>query len=541
MRRAARGLISNEVVDDALALIERAGVAQWLEDELKARQRRPGRSRAISVEALLCALLILATDDRALHLSDATEVLFCRLSERSRTTLAITGRVSDHRSFLARYRQVRYLFGAVAAVMDPSGLVKNRRLGDDEFQERSHLVSEAEAQGARARLERFMGDLLRASVEEQCGEVPQQMAYGLDATPIPLFSRGPSRRSGLCASDPDGGWYVRDGDHREREDHKGRPRSRVAWALEATVATTASGQPGDVSSFPNLVVGLALGRPGIDPGGTAVRVLKGVVARGFAPGPLGVDRAYSAALATRFHLPVRALGFDLVVDYRIDQLGRQANSGGAVMVEGTWYCPSMPEALVNATIDLRAGRIDAATYAARIGARSDFALRRKSGPDVDGYERFACPAQGERPKVRCALRPPSLSALGRRTAPSPPLDPPALCRQRAITIAPDVSARFAQSLSFGTQLWARHYATLRNTIEGWNGFAKDPAHEALAEPGRRRVRGVAAQGILVTFLYVAANLRKIETHEKQMANREALVARKRARRRRTSLTDYLPG
>jgi hypothetical protein len=235
---------------------------------------------------------------------------------------------------------------ARSTLLDPSGLLKNCRIKEDEFAGRCTPPSAEDAELARARLERFMGDLLCASVAEYPGGVPPgPLAYGLDATPIPLFSRGPSRRAGLCASDPDGGWYVRDGDHREREDHQGRPRSRVAWALEATVATTASGVPGTIGSFPNLVVGLALGRPGTDPGGTAVRVLAGVVSRGFVPGVLGVDRAYSTAFSTRFHLPVRAMGFDLVVDYRIDQLGRQANSHGAVMVEGTWYCPSMPEAL----------------------------------------------------------------------------------------------------------------------------------------------------------------------------------------------------
>jgi hypothetical protein len=36
---------------------------------------------------------------------------------------------------------------------------------------------------------------------------------------------------------------------------------------------------------------------------------------------------------------------------------------------------------------------------------------------------------------------------------------------------------------------------LRNTIEGLNGYAKDPAHQALAQPARRRVRGIAAQSI----------------------------------------------
>ncbi|MGC8498743.1 MAG: hypothetical protein ACP5OV_04500 [Acidimicrobiales bacterium] len=290
-------------------------------------------------------------------------------------------------------------------------------------------------------------------------------------------------------------------------------------------------------SFPNLVVGLPLGRPGVNPGATAARVLAGARERGFAPGPLGVDRAYSSSLATSFHLPVRAMGYRPVMDYRVDELGRQANSHGAVLVEGTWYCPGMPEVLLAATLDLRNGRVDDATYRARITARADYALRRKSGPDADGYERFACPALGH-PKVRCELRPTSLLAIGKRPVTSPET-PPLLCSQSASTIAPDVAARHAQSLAYGSEEWARHYATLRNTIEGRNGFAKDPAHEALAQPGRRRVRGIAAQGIFVTLLLVAANLRKIDAHHQQMAKREAVEARKRARRRRVGLQDYL--
>jgi hypothetical protein len=237
---------------------------------------------------------------------------------------------------------------------------------------------------------------------------------------------------------------------------------------------------------------------------------------------------------------VRAMGFDLVVDYRVDQLGRQANSHGAVMVEGTWYCPSMPEVLVNATIDLRAGRIDERTYAARICARADFALRRKSGPDADGYERFICPARGPHPKVRCSLCPSSLSAFGKRTVREPPAEAPALCRQSAITIAPDVGVRHVQSLAFGSEPWARTYATLRNTIEGWNAFAKDPAHEALEAAPRRRVRGIAAQGVFVTLLFVAANLRKIDTYKDQLEDIRGIEERKRARRRRVSVSDYLP-
>ena len=43
------------------------------------------------------------------------------------------------------------------------------------------------------------------------------------------------------------------------------------------------------------------------------------------------------------------------------------------------------------------------------------------------------------------------------------------------------------------------YATLRNSNEGMNGFIKDGAREAIDDPERRRIRGVAAQSVLVVF------------------------------------------
>ena len=91
----------------------------------------------------------------------------------------------------------------------------------------------------------------------------------------------------------------------------------------------------------------------------------------------------------------------------------------------------------------------------------------------------------------------------------PPPEPPRLCTQTAITIAPDIGARYRQDLPYGAPAWHARYATLRNTIEGLNGYAKDPAHEALAQPARRRVRGIAAQSIFTALLLMAANIRKI--------------------------------
>ncbi len=80
---------------------------------------------------------------------------------------------------------------------------------------------------------------------------------------------------------------------------------------------------------------------------------------------------------------------------------------------------------------------------------------------------------------------------------------------------------------------------MRNTIEGLNGYAKDTAHQALAQPGRRRARGIAAQSTFTALLLIAANIRKIRARRALTAPGKARTTQ-RARRRRTSLRDYHP-
>ena len=116
---------------------------------------------------------------------------------------------------------------------------------------------------------------------------------------------------------------------------------------------------------------------------------------------------------------------------------------------------------------------------------------------------------------------------------------PRLCLQTAITIAPDTGARYRQDLPYGSPAWHQRYATLRNTIEGLNGYAKDTAHQALAQPGRRRVRGIAACSLFTALLLTAANIRKIRAWRALTASDQAGTTC-RARRRRTSLRDHLP-
>ena len=535
---AARGGISDQTAAFAAELIDRSGKAPVIEAALA---HATGRPRPLPVRAVLTALLCLALDDRPLFLTEATRLLFCQLSPAARGLLGVPGTAPTERAFKAAYRRVRYCFGALCSVIDPSALPKNRRLTQQDLTARTKPMTPGQAEAARGRLEAFINGLLEASISALTDA--ERAAFdggtGLDATPVPLFSRGPSKRTGLSASDPDGGWYVREGDHRDREDDKGKPLRKIAWALEATIATTAR-PPGAPPACPNLAIGLALARPGEDPGGTGARVLASAAARGHKTGWLGYDRAYTQALPERFHLPARALGYSPVMDYRDDQLGIQAGTGGALLVEGTWYCPALPGPLITATTRLRGHAIGRDLYDQQITARRPYQLKRKDGPDTDGYQRLSCPAAGKHPRLICPLRQASLSPRdGRAKALQPPPEPPKICTQSAITIAPGTGARYRQDLPYASPAWHARYATLRNTIEGLNGLVKDPAHEALAQPARRRVRGIAAQSIFTALLLTAANIRKIRAWRALTPRDKARITH-RTRRRRTSLRDYLP-
>ena len=439
----AGGGVSDDTVAFAAELIDRSGTAPVIEAALA---HRTGRPRPLPVRAVLTALLCLALDDRPLFLTDATRLLFQQLSQTSRRLLGVPGTATTERAFKAAYRRVRYCFGAICSVMDPSPLPKNRRLTEQDLKARAKPMTPAQAQAARSRLEAFINALIEASISAlTAGELgAYDGSAGLDATPVPLFSRGPSRRTGLCASDPDGGWYVREGDHREREDDKGKPLRKISWALEATIATMAR-PPGAAPACPDLAIGLALTRPGEDPGGTGARVLTSLAARGHKTGWLGYDRAYTQALPERFALPARALGYFPVMDYRADQLGIQANTGGAILVEGTWYCPALPEPLITATTRLRDHAITRELYHQQITARRPYQLKRKDGPDADGYQRLSCPALGKHPGLiaRCATprchpatgvprhsshRPNRPGSAARPRSPSPRTSAPATAR-----------------------------------------------------------------------------------------------------------------
>ena len=73
-----------------------------------------------------------------------------------------------------------------------------------------------------------------------------------------------------------------------------------------------------------------------------------------------------------------------------------------------------------------------------------------------------CPAAAG--KIQCPIKPPSMG--------------------RGIHVPPEGGDEDVQELAYGSEDWPRVYHRIRNSIEAFNGFAKNDNHEAIAHAAR---------------------------------------------------------
>jgi len=563
---------ADHFVARVLDIFERSVVTeQVLAWEAEQRKGPGGRTPTVPYLAVIVAVALAAFSNQPLLHSVFSDILYFQISPTMRSRLGIKEPAIPHTpgpmsskglAEKARYQAVRRRFAALVALMDPSPLPKNKRLSDEAFQNAvATRLEQIGHEGLALRYDRLRW-FINAVIEESIKLLPRDFrrrwkgSAAVDATAVPAFARPSRPRRGekwrrdsppeFHSADPDAGLYRRT--PRASDDENAPRLSGITiHAYEATLVVMGPDRPKEDDHVPTLVVAMApLHKPGHEPGLQAVRALQNLVEdRGHPAAYLAADRAYTDAKPENFAYPVRALGYSVVLDYAEDHLGVMGEMQGFLFIEGAFYSPSIPEALRNATTDLRRGLIDEPTWRARIEERRHYVALRKQGVDADGYGRWMCPALGPKAKVACPLRPASLRHDGRVTVRVEPdrllrAEPPLCCTQGSVTIGPGAGpvAKLRQELLYGSPEWETTYHGLRSPIEGMNGYLKDGAYSALADPQRRRVRGVGAQSIFVAFLVLAANVRKIDAFRKSMERATSEGPKSRARRRTMSVRDH---
>ncbi|TYP87134.1 hypothetical protein [Blastococcus xanthinilyticus] len=537
-------------VEWVIAFIEKTGLPAFFNDKINAGKKKAGRPGRVSILGVLVALWLCAETGRgmlALHMRD---VLFHQISPAMQDKIGIRADAVPS----APDKRLAYDLSSVACVsrrfrlmlshIDPSPLPKNRRMAWEDLDRLKRDLAVDDMERLQASLDWVCNQMLEAAWRTLPRAVRRQYRGNacIDATPMKVGVR--SYNATVCASDPDAGIYVRDGDHADPSDKdqpavKGkakrfqRKNSVRFFAYDVHLIVAADTRPGVKQHLPSVPLAMTVTRPGEDPAGSARRMFASAEQRNHPTGYLSGDALYSNQNEAEYQIPALAAGRKVVMTYTDAQLGNQgSHASGAHLIEGWYYCPSMPADLVNATVDYRADRIDHATWQQRITERQHYRMRRAEKVNARGYERYRCPAAGANPIAVCPFKERSENERATRQADQTTVDArieidpsnvptddngvrPQVCRQETVSIHVTDDAKFRQSLQYGTEEHYSLYNLMRQSQEGEHGRAKDEAYQGLGSPSRRRMRGRAVQSLFAAFLLAAASVRKIDTFLKK--------------------------
>lgn len=512
-------------------------ITELRDEERKQKKKRPGgRPAYLDDRAVLVIIMTLVLLDLPLLFTRATDLLECFGPKEFREL----GIPHDKATRAALYHRIHRAWNRCVSVIDPLPYPKRRLLTKEEWAEIEAKRNAAISKEKLTELRRVCNHLLEATHRWALDKDPGIFAsfdnnYCTDATLVATFGkRGTPKRSRYVSREPDASWYTRDGDH--RDDGQGKHK-KLVWGYEAHLVVLAGDSLED--GFPRIVIAIDFDKPGYDVSGHGRRTVESNHERRHEPGFLVADRAYLPnSKPENLQIPLRKMGYELCFDYQTNQLGITANHKGAIQVEGTWFCPAMPQELIDATKNFRAGTIDEETYRARIESRRAYRFRRAAKPQADGSVPMMCPAAGISATVVCPLK----KSVRKKTAglphiSNPPTHPDEVCiNRKTTTFEGDAGAKFAQALLYESPEWKKRYASARNTIESTNAYLKDANHGALHDGGRRRAAGFATQFLFTTLIVLAANVRKIETFLENKAS--AVVTRLPKLRRRDRLDKY---
>jgi hypothetical protein len=520
----------------AAGLIDKSGVVDEVErwrNSDRVATAPGGRPQTIGTRTILVLFLLLSIEHSAQLVSEMAAIPHSRLRPESMEYLGLGGTKSysggKRRTRAQWYFLCWRAFHRVVATVDPRPIATTKR---GKFPSKEEV--EAMRQGWTAeglvtkhdRLKSFTSRMLEMTWQLVPDEFRENWRGDtcVDASVVPAYARrGAPFGSTHGPIEPTAGWYVRDVNHKIPTDKRKIKKAIFGW--DATVVVQTNHDPSTPAGFPQLIAGMGVTVPGQDLIRTARELYEDLARRGHPAGRATGDRGYApSAKPEDYQVPLRKLGYDIVSDYKIDQLGEDSGAEyeGAIQVEGAWYCPSMPLGLVNATKEFRDGTIDHKTWRLRIVERRAYMFRAKEKPDSKGRVPWMCPARGPGATVLCPLVEtcsPNPDELTPILNPPPPARQGKACTNKSsVTIPITAGAKHAQAMQYASPEWQTVYSSDRNTIEGMNGFFKDSSKEAVADAGRRRVRGFAAAQLSLCFLFVTVNLRKIEKFRDEYVN-----------------------
>lgn len=546
---ALRGPVATATVEKALSAIDASRVVPLLELwEEQDRTQVGGRKSYLTFRATLALWLILSMEHQPMHIKRVAQLLRERMTPKTCAALGIT--FDPRAAPNAMYERARVATNRINKLMDAFPLkTRQRRLTVAELniELESRAANHELLERRRNRAHIFRNQLMEVTYQMLPEQYrPETVSVVVDATRIPTYARGIGKdRLAALSSDakvsaePDYAFYQRSwkgksaGDNAVAEGKPERKHDQIRiseYAAEHEFAVLCSNDPLVPDAVPNLIIALQNHLPAVGPIEAARSMVDSLYERGHKIEHFTGDRAYlSVGDPDTLANHLRDNGAKILMDYTKNGLGIKDQKLGAVLIEGNWYCPSMPDVLKNATIEYRKiadpifGKRDPSSartraeahdvWKQRIRARESYLFRPKENADERGRIPFMCPAAGPAPTRQCALKPNPRATTRELLNISPvPKHPGKVCTNKTSTsFHINDGGKFAQHYQYGSDEWERTYRHMRNQVESINKFAKDDSTFAIARPERRRMRGYTAQSTLITLTIVAINLELIRT------------------------------
>jgi hypothetical protein len=477
-------------------VIDASGVAPQIEHMLASG----ARGRQLAVRTLLAGMMITLGDGRPAHLTRVHQAL-AGLPEGEQRRLGVLADW-ENGPHLLTYRQAEYTFGLVAAALAK---------GEPDGQPLPEL-------------QRICDDLLEASVPEEFKNASASLA--VDWSDLASFSRPPPRGTSDCA-DPEASW----GHRRNNLLHDEDELFFGYYLSDAVMVPDEHGPP-----VPELARRMTVSSCRHDPVPAFTPVLTAMPEDGIPLGDVLSDSGYSHRVPQNWASPLRKAGAALVQDLHPHDRGPKGTHQGAVVANGSLYCPCTPQPLLElAPLSRAAAPAQAAAHDAKTAEAARYKLGRLTSDDTDGCHRVQCPAAAG--KIRCPLRPPSMSLdRDRPEILAPPQDPQACCTQQTITVPPGILAKTAQKHDYPSAAWRRSYARRSGAERGF-ATAKDTAANDIAR-GWCRLMGLAPLMLFTVTLFAVRNQRILTAwnarkEENQRRAARGLPPKTRKRRRKT--------